>query len=906
VNGSLSINKANLTVKADDKSKKYGEANPELTASYTGFVNGDNSKSLAKEATPTTVADASTVPGSVAIAVSGAESDNYTFTYQNGTLSINKADLTITADDKVKMYGEVNPEFTLSYSGFVNGDDASALTSQATASSTADVSTGAGAANIVVSGGASDKYSLKYVNGELLINKAILTVVAEDKTKVYGEINPEFTNRYVGFVNGDQLADLTSEPKASSVANAETHVGKVDITVTGGEDDNYNFTYVAGTLEITRAPLTVTADDKSKAYGEVNPEFTASYTGFVNGDQVMHLIKEPTLSSAADVNTTVGTAAIAVSGGISDNYELSYVNGTLNIGKAELKVTALNKDKNYGDANPAFELIYSGFVNGDDASTLTSLPTASSTAGVTTGAGEAAIEISGGASDLYDFKYQNGTLSINKAILNVSTDDITRNYGENNPEFKLKYIGFVNGDDVSALSQEPVATCAANSTTEVSGVEIIISGGAADNYKFDYENAMLLVNPAELYVSADDKTRAYGEANPEFTLSYTGFVNGDEESVLDTKPTCTTEANLQTGIGDVDIIVSGGSDSNYNFNHSKGTLTINKAELTVTADDKTITYGEAIPELTVSYTGFVNGESASVLTTQATVTSNANADSNAGTEVITVSGGAADNYSLKHVNGTLSINKAELTVSADDKSKTYGEANPEFSLSYNGFVKGEDASVLTTLPAVSSSADETTDAGSEEITVSGGAADNYSFKYENGSLSIGKANLTVTADNLSREQGKENPELTFTFSGFVNGDNENDIDVLPVASCLADETSTPGEYDIIIDSGEDNNYDFSYVNGLLSVTLVTGISDIELTELVAYPNPTKEWVAIKWTSSKSYKAEIQILSMNGSLVKTIKDYSKGSEINISELRSGTYLIRIKIEDTYQIRKIIKS
>jgi hypothetical protein len=906
VDGTLNITKAALTITADDKSKTYGEANPELTVSYTGFVNGDNSNSLIREATPATVADANTEPGSVAIAVSGAQSDNYTFTYQNGTLSINKAELTVTADDKVKLYGEGNPEFTYSYSGFVNGEDASALTSLPTAGSTADVSTGAGAASIVVSGGTSDKYNFQYVNGELLINKAILTVVAEDKTKVYGEINPEFTSRYVGFVNGDQLADLTSEPKASSVANAETHVGKVDIIVTGGEDDNYNFTYVTGTLEITRAPLTIRADDKSKAYGEENPEFTASYTGFVNGDQVMHLIKEPTLTSAADVNTTVGTAAIVVSGGISDNYELSYVNGTLSIGKAELTVSALNKDKNYGDANPAFTLSYSGFVNGDDVSTLTSQPTASSTANAGTGAGEAAIVVSGGSSDLYDFKYQNGTLSINKAILNVSTDDITRNYGENNPEFKLKYIGFVNGDDASALSQEPVATCAANSTTEVSGVEIIISGGTADNYKFDYEKAMLLINPAELYVSVDNKTRAYGEANPEFTLSYTGFVNGDEESVLDIKPACTTKANETTGVGNVDIIVSGGSDSNYNFNHSNGTLTINKAELTLTADDKTITYGDAIPELTVSYTGFVNEESASVLTSQPVLESNADENSNAGTEVITVSGGTADNYSLKHVNGTLSINKAELTVSADDKSKTYGESNPEFSLSYNGFVKGEDASVLTTAPTVSSNADESTDAGTEAITVSGGAADNYSFKYMPGSLSIGKANLTVTADNLSREQGKENPELTFSFSGFVNGDSESDIDVLPVASCLADETSTPGEYDIIIDSGEDNNYEFTYENGLLTVTLVTGISDIELTELVAYPNPTKEWVAIKWTSNKTYKAEIQILSMNGSLVKAIKDYSKGSKINISELRPGTYLVRIKIEDNYQIKKIIKS
>ncbi|MCY1636693.1 MBG domain-containing protein [Marinifilum sp. D737] len=905
VKGSLIINKVELSVTADDKSKTYGEANPLFTLSYAGFVSGEDAKDLATVPTASSLANETTGAGSVPITLTGGVADNYTFNYTDAILTINKAYLTVTAEDKIKIYGEANPTFTNSYVGFVNGDDVSVLTKTPTAFSTASEATGAGSAIITVSGGEDENYNFSYVNGSLDINKAVLTVSAEDQTKTYGESNPAFTIRYTGFVNGEDVSALTTEPAAVSTADQNTNAGVSDITVSGGIADNYSFNYVKGTLNINKAELTVTADSKSKTYGEANPELTVSYTGFVNSDHSNSLTKEPTLTTVADANTVPGSVAIKVSGAQSDNYTFTYQNGTLSIKKAELTVTAEDKVKLYGEVNPEFTFKYSGFVNGDDASALTSQPKASSSADAGTGTGEALIVVSGGESDLYNFKYQNGTLSINKAILNVSTDDITRNYGENNPEFKLKYIGFVNGDDVRVLSQEPVATCAANSTTEVSGVEIIISGGAADNYKFEYEKAMLLINPAELYVTVDNKTRAYGEVNPEFTLSYTGFVNGDEELVLDTKPTCTTEANQQTGIGDVDIIVSGGSDSNYNFNHAKGILTINRAELTVSADDKAITYGDDIPEFTLSYAGFVNGESESVLTAQPVVTSNANVDSNAGTEEIKVTGGAADNYSLKHENGTLSIIKAELTVSADDKSKKYGEANPEFSLSYKGFVKGEDVLVLNTQPDVSSTADETTNVGTEEITVTGGAAENYSFKYMNGSLSIGKAELTVTADNQSREQGAENPELTLSYSGFLNGDDESDIDVLPVATCEADENSTPGDYDITIDSGEDNNYDFNYVKAVLSVTLVTGIADLELAELVAYPNPSKEWLAIKWTGNRTYNAEIQILSMNGSVVKTIHDYNKGSKINISELRAGTYMVRIKIEDTYQIKKIIK-
>lgn len=84
----LEVERAALTITADDKSKAEGVALPELTASYSGFVNGDSPASLDTPAVLTTDATASSAPGDYPITVSGATAGNYTITQNPGTLTI--------------------------------------------------------------------------------------------------------------------------------------------------------------------------------------------------------------------------------------------------------------------------------------------------------------------------------------------------------------------------------------------------------------------------------------------------------------------------------------------------------------------------------------------------------------------------------------------------------------------------------------------------------------------------------------------------------------------------------------------------------------------------------------------------------------------------------------------------
>ena len=179
--------------------------------------------------------------------------------------------------------------------------------------------------------------------------------------------------------------------------------------------------------------------------------------------------------------------------------------------------------------------------------------------------------------------------------------------------------------------------------------------------------------------------------------------------------------------------------------------------------------------------------------------------------------------------GTLTVNKAALTVTADDKSKTYGSANPALTASYSGFVNGDDATDLDTAVSLSTTAVVGSNAGTYPITASAAADANYTVTFVAGTLTVNKAALTVTADDKSRAEGIANPVLTFAYSGFITGDNVVDLDTAPMASTTATIVSPIGMYPITISGGVDNNYSFNYVSGTLTILIDTdgdGMPDV--------------------------------------------------------------------------------
>jgi RHS repeat-associated protein len=160
---------------------------------------------------------------------------------------------------------------------------------------------------------------------------APLTVTADDASKVYGSANTAFTVHYAEFVNGEAPASLGGTLTFTTTATAASHVGTYALTPGGLTSSNYAITFVEGTVRVTPAPLTITADDKTKDFGAPLPPLTATFRGLVNGDTPASLTVPPTLSTTATATSPAGDYAITVGGATSPDYAITFVPGTLHV-----------------------------------------------------------------------------------------------------------------------------------------------------------------------------------------------------------------------------------------------------------------------------------------------------------------------------------------------------------------------------------------------------------------------------------------------------------------------------------------------------------------------------------------------------------------------------------------------
>ena len=161
--------------------------------------------------------------------------------------------------------------------------------------------------------------------------RASLTITAQDKTKVYGSANPALTAGYLGFVNGDTAASLDTPVTLTTSATTSSGAGNYPINASGAADANYTISFVPGTLAVTRASLTIRADDKSRPLNQSNPPLTATYAGFVNGDTFGSLDSPVQLSTSATQSSPAGTYPIVASGAADANYTITHVNGVLTV-----------------------------------------------------------------------------------------------------------------------------------------------------------------------------------------------------------------------------------------------------------------------------------------------------------------------------------------------------------------------------------------------------------------------------------------------------------------------------------------------------------------------------------------------------------------------------------------------
>lgn len=826
-----------LRFTADDFSRAYGSANPVFTFGVSGLVGGDTAAqaysgtpSLSSTATNTTDAGVHQILSASGSLV--ASDYDYQIAFSPGSLTINQVPLTVTAANAARIYGDANPIFTGSITGFVLGQDASVIDTGPTYGTTAVAATDVGSYAITGSGGGDTNYSFTYVPATLTVNPAALTITADNQSRDYGDANPVLSVTYAGFKNSDSES-VVSGLNVTTPATAASDVGTFAITPAGGTATNYTITHTPGTLTVDPAAVTVTANDETRTYGGTNPTFTGNVTGLKLGQDASALTNLGYASSATTVSA-VGTYAITPGGSTNANYAYTYTPGVFSISQAALSIAANNAAAVFNEALPAFSASFTGLVAGDTAADIAGLSlTTAATQG--SGVGTYAINASGATNPNYAISFTPGTLTISSQVLTISADDLSRTYGSGNPVFTASTTGFVGSDDVSIFTNPISFATTAITTSDVGTYTITPSGATAPNYDIVFVPGTLTVNPAALSIAANSFSRIYGDPNPAFTATFSGLVAGDTTSEI-TGLTFTTPAVTASDTGTYAITPGGASNANYTITDVPGTLTVDSAQLTVTLDDQSREYGEINPTLSTTITGFKLSDDASVLSGLAPTTA-ANATSDAGNYTISNGFVTATNYAVTVNPGTLSVAQAPLTISAEDKAKVYGDANPALTNTTTGFKLTDDASVFSGL-SLTTSATTNSNIGTFAITPAGATATNYAITFVPGELTISAADLFINADSLSRDYGSANPTLTATITGLKAGDTAADIAGL-LLSTTAAAASDVGSYAITATGATNANYTITHTPGTLTVDpAALTITSAAATKVYADLNPT--------------------------------------------------------------------
>jgi len=556
-------------------------------------------------------------------------------------------------------------------------------------------------------------------------------------------------------INGTSGGVVTMSVKAATTLTHGSKTGyfrhvklsKADATGPTYDEMSYAVTVIE--------PSVVTVNSCSREYGDANPTFEYTVTGGA-------LVGTPEITCEATAASPVGTYSIKAQKGSVTNFNVSFVDGTLNVNKAPLKITAKSYTIKQGEALPTFEVTYEGFKNNETKDVLTKQPTITTTATSASEPNTYEIVVCDAEAQNYDISYEKGTLTITEAApVTITAKSYSREYGEANPTFEYEVSG-------AELNGTPEIICEATATSPVGTYPILIKKGGVTNYNDTYVDGILTITKAPLTVKAGTYTRKQGEENPEFTLTYDGFKNDETEAVLTKEPTATTTATKESAPGEYEVTVSGGEATNYELSYTNGKLIVTDADaVIVTAKSYTRVYGDANPtfEYEVSGTALVGVPE---------ITCEATATSPVGTYPIVIKKGSVTNYNDTYVNGVLTITKAPLTVKVENVTREQYLENPEFVITYTGWKLNEDESVLTKKPKATTTATKDSPVGEYEIVVSGGEATNYELNYENGILTVtestGIATISVTRPvNVYNVQGRMVRSKAMTLDGLPKG-----------------------------------------------------------------------------------------------------------------------------------------
>jgi len=650
-------------------------------------------------------------------------------------------------------------------------------------------------------------YDISITDGELTIKKKALTVTITSVVKTYNGLpftaaDASFT--LDGLADTDTKADvldLDYTGNAIGAVNYNTIAYKIEADyVPGVKFDNYDVVLKTGTLTMKKAPLTITAVGGTKEYDGMSAdrsEFSFIAEGLVNGE-TPDMLGTPTYSGMAVTQSYAATHQLSVvvppNNDVTSNYEIKYVPGEYIITKKALTVTivsGLNKIYDgYAPSNSLFDFTVDGLIPTETKANL----------GTATYVGTATENSNAGTYDLtitalsggnytrnYDINYVPGKFTITPRSITVSIVNKNNPYTANTHSFDYNNYtidDLATPDNISMFTPSFGGTAihAVNVGTYTLSVQL----SNMDNYYVTYENGTYEITKRALTLTVNDSSMTYTgltASTSSFSVVPAGLQGTDSLNDLGSIVFggAAKEA-VNAGAYDITVSIENPTSKFNNYeivSNTPGTLSIKRASLTITADNKSKTYDGKYdtPVFTFTPNGFVNGEKEATLG-KIGYTGTANNAKNAGEYTITPywetkNEVACNNYEITFESGTYKINSKALTVNVSDKSHTYdGNKFTGFGITTSGLISGEDESVLGTVTYTTYVNNVPTDAinaGGYEIRATVSAGTNYDITFNYGTLTISQKNVKITpvASNKTYD-GKVNT-FSVTAEGLVAG-----------------------------------------------------------------------------------------------------------------------------------------
>ena len=831
----ITVKKAPLTLTAKNATITYGDEpkNDGFNHDSSQVLGSDDINTITAGITYTYNYAKYGAVGNYSIILGGVTSDNYDITFVAGTLTVNKKEVSVVWDGDTfvadgtahapvatfkNVYGEM-VILTVSITG-ENNTDGKAIEAGSYQAEVANTHPNYDLKNTTHS------FKIEEKKAEVVKKETKITFTAGDYVYTGSEqtINSGATTN-----RGDEQGTITysingGEPKF-------TNAGTYTLTISVAASETYEAATITVTITVKKAPLTLTANNATITYGEdpKNDGFSYEQTQVLGSDDINTITAGLTYSYNYAQYGAVGKYSIILSGVTSENYEITFVPGTLTVNKKEVSVV-WDGDTFAADGKAHAPVAWFTNVYGEMVILTVTVSGTNASDGKAIQAGDYTAEVANTHPN-YTFKAETLTHSfkIEEQKVDTKKDTIitftgTTEYTYNGSEQEITSGATTNRDDDNAGISYKINGGDAK-FTNAGTYTLTISVDSNEEYNAATITVTITVKKAPLTLTAKDATITYGDAptNNGYTDS-TDYKGSDSFSDLEGEIIYSYNYSQYAAVGKYTITISGVYSDNYDITFETGVLTVNKKEVSVEWDgDKFVADGNAHAPVAT----FVNvfGEKVTLTVTISGEKAEDGKAIKAGSYTATVSN-THPNYELKSDTLTHSFEIEEQKVAT--KKDTIITFTGETEYTYNGSEQEINSGATTNRDddnegisyKINGKEAKFTNAGTYTLTISVEPSDTHNGASITVTITVKKAKLTLTAKDATitfGEDPKNNGLDTDKSSGNVGSDTIEDLTKTITFTYDYKKYGNVGEYSIIPGGVTSDNYDITFVPGKLTV-----------------------------------------------------------------------------------------